>query len=140
MFVCCECCVLPGRGLCDGLITRPEKSYRLWCVLVCDLGTSRMTRLELVSVVNAGYKKKKSCSNRQKLNRILRNSHFYYHLHVNPPSANILCRINTVHMTHPVSLQYINTLLCRSLLRYFKSLSLHVFIPKYSVNLSSITC
>ena len=31
-FVCCECCVLPGRGLCDELITRPEKSYRLWCV------------------------------------------------------------------------------------------------------------
>jgi hypothetical protein len=22
--VCCECCVLLGRGLCDGLITRPE--------------------------------------------------------------------------------------------------------------------
>ena len=27
MFVCCECCVLSGRGLCDGLITRPEESY-----------------------------------------------------------------------------------------------------------------
>jgi len=26
------CCVLSGRGLCDGLITRPEESYRLWCV------------------------------------------------------------------------------------------------------------
>jgi hypothetical protein len=32
MFVCCKCCVLSGRGLCDGLITRPEESYRLWCV------------------------------------------------------------------------------------------------------------
>ena len=28
-----ECCVLLGRGLCDGLITRPEESYRLWCVV-----------------------------------------------------------------------------------------------------------
>ena len=37
MFVCCECCVLSGRGLCDELITRPEESYRLWCVIVCDL-------------------------------------------------------------------------------------------------------
>jgi len=37
MFVCCECCVLSVRGLCDELITRPEKSYRLWCVVVCDL-------------------------------------------------------------------------------------------------------
>ena len=26
-----------GRGLCDELITRPEESYRLWCVVVCDL-------------------------------------------------------------------------------------------------------
>ena len=37
VFVCCECCVLSGRGLCYGLITRPEESYRLWCVVVCDL-------------------------------------------------------------------------------------------------------
>jgi len=37
MFVCC---VLSGRGLCDGLITRPEESYRLWRVVVCDLETS----------------------------------------------------------------------------------------------------
>jgi hypothetical protein len=28
-------CVLSGRGLCDGLITRPEESYRLWWVIVC---------------------------------------------------------------------------------------------------------
>jgi len=33
--------VLSGRGLCDELITRPEESYRLWCVVVCDLETSR---------------------------------------------------------------------------------------------------
>jgi len=32
--------VLSGRGLCDELITRPEESYRLWCVVVCDLETS----------------------------------------------------------------------------------------------------
>jgi len=43
MSVCFECCVLSGRGFCEGLITRPEKSYRLLCV-VCDLGTSRMSR------------------------------------------------------------------------------------------------
>jgi len=44
MSVCCECCVLAGTGNCDGLITRPEKSYRLWCVVVCDLETSWMRR------------------------------------------------------------------------------------------------
>ena len=35
-----ECCVLSGRGLCDELIIRAEESYRLWCVVVCDLETS----------------------------------------------------------------------------------------------------
>jgi hypothetical protein len=44
MFVCCECCVLSGRGLCDELITRPEESYRVWYVVVCDLETSGMRR------------------------------------------------------------------------------------------------
>jgi len=44
MFFCCECCVLSGRGLCDELITCPEESYRLWCVVVCDLETSWMRR------------------------------------------------------------------------------------------------
>ena len=42
IFVCCECRVLSGRGLCDELITRPEESYRLCCVVVCDLETSRI--------------------------------------------------------------------------------------------------
>jgi hypothetical protein len=44
MSICCECCMLSGRGLCDGLITRPEEPYRLWCVVVCDLETSWMRR------------------------------------------------------------------------------------------------
>ena len=42
IFVCCECRVLSGRGLCDELITHPEESYGLWCVVVCDLETSRI--------------------------------------------------------------------------------------------------
>jgi len=29
--------VLSGRGLCDELITHPEESYRLWCVVMYDL-------------------------------------------------------------------------------------------------------
>jgi hypothetical protein len=44
MFVSCECCVLSGRYLCDGLITPLEDSYRRWCVFVCDLETSGMRR------------------------------------------------------------------------------------------------
>jgi hypothetical protein len=29
-----ECCLLSGRGLCVGPITRPEESYRVRCVRV----------------------------------------------------------------------------------------------------------
>ena len=45
MSVCCECCVLSGRGICNELITRPEEYYWLWRVVVCDLKTSWMRRL-----------------------------------------------------------------------------------------------
>jgi hypothetical protein len=34
------CCVLSSRGLYNELITRPEESYRLWRVVVCDKETS----------------------------------------------------------------------------------------------------
>ena len=37
IFVCCECRVLSGRGLCDELITRPEESYRLCCVVAGEI-------------------------------------------------------------------------------------------------------
>jgi len=40
MDVSCECCVLSGRGLCDGLITCLEESHRMWCIVVCGLETS----------------------------------------------------------------------------------------------------
>ena len=34
--------MLSGRGLCDELITRPEETYLLCYVVVCDLETSRI--------------------------------------------------------------------------------------------------
>jgi len=34
MDVYCECCVMLGRGLCDKLITRPEESFQVWCIIV----------------------------------------------------------------------------------------------------------
>ena len=60
MFVSCDCCVLLGRGLCDELITRPGESYRLWCVVVCDLETSRMRRPRPALGRSATAKKKPS--------------------------------------------------------------------------------
>ena len=40
--VCCECCLLSGSGLCDELITHPEEFYRLWCVDLCDIETTKI--------------------------------------------------------------------------------------------------
>ena len=37
--------MLSGRGLCDELITRPEESYRLWCV-VCDIEKQNLVNEE----------------------------------------------------------------------------------------------
>jgi len=34
MSVSCESCMLSGRGLCVGLITRPAELYRVWRVWV----------------------------------------------------------------------------------------------------------
>jgi len=39
MSVCCVCCVLSGVCLNDGPMIRPEESYRLWGVDVCDQET-----------------------------------------------------------------------------------------------------
>ena len=48
--------MLSGRGLCDELITRPEESYRLRCVVVCDLETSRMGGLYIYDISNLRVK------------------------------------------------------------------------------------
>ena len=33
--------MLSGRSFCNELITRPEESYRLWRVVVCDIETAK---------------------------------------------------------------------------------------------------
>ena len=60
MDVCVECCMLSSRCPCDGLITRPEKSYRLWCVAVCDIETPTMRRPWPAFGGSAKGKKKKN--------------------------------------------------------------------------------
>ena len=42
--VSCECYVWSGRDLCVEPITRAWETYRLCCVIVCDLETSKMRR------------------------------------------------------------------------------------------------
>ena len=43
LFICCKCYILSGRMLCDEL-SLDQESYQLWCVVVCDLETSWMSR------------------------------------------------------------------------------------------------
>jgi len=47
---------LSGRGLCDELITRPEESYRLCCVVVNDLETSRIGAPYIYDISNLRVK------------------------------------------------------------------------------------
>ena len=48
--------MLSGRGLCDELITRPEESYRICCVVVCDLETSRIGAPYIYDISNLRVK------------------------------------------------------------------------------------
>ena len=48
--------MLSGRGLCDELITRPEESYRLWCVVVYDL--ENLKNEEVMTLVGSQHHKK----------------------------------------------------------------------------------
>jgi len=56
--------VLSGRGLCDGLITRPEESYRMWCVVVCDL--ENLKNEEAMTRVGSQRHRKKIIVKRQR--------------------------------------------------------------------------
>jgi hypothetical protein len=77
MSVCCECCVLSGRGLCDELITRPEESYRLWFV-VCDLETTKILVNEEEARAHWGLSRQEKKKNL-----------------VHDPALKSLCHINT---------------------------------------------
>jgi len=57
---CCACCVFSDRVLCDELITRPEESYRLWCVVVCDQEKQNLVVKEAIAHKGANCAKKKN--------------------------------------------------------------------------------
>ena len=50
--VCCKGCVLSGTGLCDGLITRPDESYRVWCLCVRVIEKTRREGLSPLGLAN----------------------------------------------------------------------------------------
>jgi hypothetical protein len=73
MSVCCECCVLSGRRLCDGLITRPEEFYRLWRV-VCVISKNLVN--EVIARVGLQRHIKKNSNPSISIENIDFNSHF----------------------------------------------------------------
>ena len=59
--------MLSGSGLCDELITRPEESYRLLCVVVCDLETSRMGAPYIYDISSLRVNTSPHCSGRKQV-------------------------------------------------------------------------
>jgi hypothetical protein len=75
--------MLSGRGLCDELATRPEESYRLWCVVVCGLGKKPLMNEEegQGTLTLRGYRAKENISKM----KIVK-----YNTHNNPKQAKYL--------------------------------------------------
>jgi hypothetical protein len=59
MTVCCECCVLSGRGLCDGLIPHPVCMCVCACVCVIRCNNSPL-QLQWVGRRGQNWKKRKN--------------------------------------------------------------------------------
>jgi len=80
MFVCCECCVFSGRGLCDELIPRPEESYRIeisWMRRSWPTGAAAPNKKNILWLYyNAGRKSIKRLDNLWILNLAARNLQF----------------------------------------------------------------
>ena len=59
--------MLSGRGLCDELITRPEESYRMWWVVVCDLEKSRIVAAYIYDTSRLRVNTSAHCSGRKQV-------------------------------------------------------------------------
>jgi hypothetical protein len=64
MSVSCDCCVFSGSNLCNGLITRPEESYRLWRVyLRVSLSLDNEQTVVNYSLLRHGHQQQTDLSN-----------------------------------------------------------------------------
>ena len=85
--------MLSGRGLCYELITRPEESYRLWRVVVCDLEISIEETKSPLNVCE--YEPTMGCDAKRKKMITVSNLVIYFlagcELKINLPSERNLC-------------------------------------------------
>jgi len=83
--------VFSGRGLCDELITRPEESYRLCCVVVCDLETSRICAPYIYEISSLRVK---FPSPKTK----------FLHMTLSPTSSSVILSLVILHLTPSIRL------------------------------------
>jgi hypothetical protein len=113
--VCCVCCVLSGRGLCDELITRPEESYWLLHVVVCDHETSWYEE----AIARAGLQNQRNNNNR---------CYTWRQIHILIISHSILIRWE---MFQTKAIEKIKTHILRSKPCFLKSCRLGDNVEKY---------
>ena len=99
IFVCCECRVLSGTGLCDELITRPGECYRVCCVVVCDLETSRMGAPYIYYISHLRVK----CSGipKYKVNKIAQLYRSLSRINTIQALGTFLCNSDSIRSFHP---------------------------------------
>jgi hypothetical protein len=104
-FFCCVCCVLSVRGLWDELITRPDESYQLWRVVVCDPETSWYE----VAIARAGLQsqKKMNISYSIRYSDSLRDGRFGDRI---PVGARFSAPVQTGLGAHPPPIQWVPAL------------------------------
>jgi len=129
--------VLSGRGLCDELITHPEESYRLYCVVVCDLETSRMGAPYMYDIsrlrVNVNNDNDNSLWS---LKYLLRRLH-----RMTPCCVQSLLQQSFILLLYPcavffllfLDIHYISYSNCPTFLQYGVSVQLHRLLPAFSL-------
>ena len=117
MSVCCECCVLSGRGLCVGMITRPEESYRVWCFWVwswnlynekpwptggcCAMGKRKRNRLTLSLMTTSSRRPFQEVASRRLCTKDRRNSRLHLYKEELRSETN-LRQYEVINKTGPV--------------------------------------
>ena len=122
--------MLSGRGLCDELITRPEESYRLCCVVVCDLETSRMGAPYIYDISRVRVKS-------QRLPRLLRKFHAFCRTrkYIRMYAALRDFPLNAVHTLQSYFFEISFNTIPFKPASFMWSISMRLFPPKFCMHL-----